>query len=196
MAKKKPNPEAMVQEAIGITSSIGGLARIEDDDQEQMVATALTSGVNPMLAKADETFDPIVSAAAETLKVARGQKAAVVRPLEAFKNRCRRMLGDYSDRKEKARARLMRRSVARVDDNRSPVPLPVSVTQPTKPVGISTTKVWKYEVTDPSKVNPAFLKPDIAKIGRTVRAAGVDAQSVVGQGVRIWRETQVSSGKT
>lgn len=59
--------------------------------------------------------------------------------------------------------------------------------------GIATRHVWKYEITDPARVNAAFLMPDTAKIGKTIRSLGKDAQDIVGPGVRIWSERQLAS---
>jgi len=65
--------------------------------------------------------------------------------------------------------------------------------QTTKVEGLSNREVWKFEVTDPSKVNPAFLMPDEKKIGKTVKALKADAAALVGEGVRIWSEADFSA---
>ena len=73
------------------------------------------------------------------------------------------------------------------------VAAPVVQAEAPKVAGVSSRKAWKFEIVDASKVNPLFLMPDTVKIGRQVTALGRDAQDVVGEGVRIYEDTIVSS---
>jgi hypothetical protein len=70
---------------------------------------------------------------------------------------------------------------------------PIMQVETPKVAGLTTREVWRYEITDPSKVAPAFLMPDEAKIGKTVRALKADAAAIVGPGVRIWPDQQIAS---
>lgn len=71
---------------------------------------------------------------------------------------------------------------------------PVVTRAPPKVQGVSMREVWKFEVTDPSKINPAFLTPDEQKIRKVVQSMRGDAQELVGAGVRIWSEKTVAAG--
>ena len=51
-----------------------------------------------------------------------------------------------------------------------------------------TRKAWKFEVTDASKVNAAYLTPDEKKIRKIVTAMGEEAAGMVG-GIRVWADT-------
>lgn len=71
---------------------------------------------------------------------------------------------------------------------------PVIQREAPKVTGVSVREVWKFEVTDPSKINPAFLMPDEKKIGAQVRAMRGDAAALIGPGVRVWVEKQLAAG--
>jgi hypothetical protein len=71
---------------------------------------------------------------------------------------------------------------------------PIVQAEQTKVRGVVTREVWKFEVIDPTKVAPAMMVPDEAKIRRTVAALKGDAGPVVGPGVRVWKETAIAAG--
>lgn len=71
---------------------------------------------------------------------------------------------------------------------------PVAQQTAPKVKGLSLREVWKFEVTDASKINTAFLTPDLDKIGKQVKALQKDAAAIIGEGVRIWSEKQAASG--
>jgi len=73
------------------------------------------------------------------------------------------------------------------------VAAPVAAAPPPKVAGVNTRTVWKFEITDPSKVNAAFLMVDEKKVGATVRAMKGDARSVLGEGVRVWEERDIAA---
>lgn len=66
---------------------------------------------------------------------------------------------------------------------------PARTVQAPKAEGVAPREVWRFEVTNPAKVAPAFLCPDEKKIGATVRAMKADAASILGEGVRVWKDT-------
>lgn len=72
--------------------------------------------------------------------------------------------------------------------------LPETVTlPPPKPMmshGVSTRKVWKFEVVDATQVPRSYLVPDEKKIGNALKAADYDIDI---PGVRTWQETSVAS---
>lgn len=71
---------------------------------------------------------------------------------------------------------------------------PVIHREPPRVAGVATREAWKFEITDPSKINPQFLMPDEKKIGAQVRALKEDAAALIGPGVRVWSERQIAAG--
>jgi hypothetical protein len=82
---------------------------------------------------------------------------------------------------------------AELEQRAATVVAPIVQTAAPKVEGISTRKVWKFEVVNPAEINPTFCVPDETKIGKAVRAMGADAASVIGPGVRIWQEEQLAA---
>jgi colicin import membrane protein len=76
----------------------------------------------------------------------------------------------------------------------SSVVAPIITREAPKVAGISMREVWKFEVTDATKINAAFLMPDEAKIRKLVQSMRGDAASVIGAGVRVWAEKSVAAG--
>lgn len=77
---------------------------------------------------------------------------------------------------------------ADLQERAATVVAPIITREPPKIAGLQMRDQWRFEVTDPSKINPAFLMPDEKKIGAQVRALKGDAGSIIGEGVRIWCE--------
>jgi DNA repair exonuclease SbcCD ATPase subunit len=71
---------------------------------------------------------------------------------------------------------------------------PVIEREAPKVAGLKTREVWKFEITDASKINPTFLCPDLDKIGKTVKALKNDAPGVIGAGVKVWPDKSLASG--
>lgn len=60
--------------------------------------------------------------------------------------------------------------------------------------GITTPKVWRWELLDASKLKPQFLMPNEVAIRKTVLALGEQAPGVIGDGsIRVWQETQIGA---
>ena len=58
--------------------------------------------------------------------------------------------------------------------------------------GISTRKVWRYEIVDIAAIKRDFLIPDESAIAGLVKASGDKAASIVG-GIRVYQETIMSA---
>lgn len=58
--------------------------------------------------------------------------------------------------------------------------------------GISARKVWKFEIVDEEKLPRQFLVPNEGVIGRTVRAQGKMAESMI-PGIRVWAEETITA---
>lgn len=70
--------------------------------------------------------------------------------------------------------------------------IPVHVEETPKIKGVSTVTTWECDIIDPSKVNRAFLCVDEAKVRKTVKAMGKDAESLIG-GIKVFQKTNVRS---
>jgi len=55
--------------------------------------------------------------------------------------------------------------------------------------GIAGRKEWKFQILDKAKLPMEYLTPDMAAIGKTVRALGDKARI---PGIRVWQETGIS----
>lgn len=69
---------------------------------------------------------------------------------------------------------------------------PVVSREPPKISGISTRRIPKFEIVDPSKIPDDYWIVDEVKIGKTVRATGGTVQIA---GVRIYFEEQIAAGR-
>jgi hypothetical protein len=99
-----------------------------------------------------------------------------------------------------AKAATVETKAAAAADNlferaRAVVPEPVRG-EAAKAAGLGNRKVWLFEVTDPAKINPAFMAPDEKKIGQAVRALKGDAAPIIGPGIRVWSEDDFSARRT
>lgn len=83
---------------------------------------------------------------------------------------------------------------AAIEERAAMVVAPVVQREAPKVAGVSLREVWCFEITDPSKVNAAFLMPDEQKIRKVVNSMKADAASIVGEGVRIYSEKRMASG--
>jgi hypothetical protein len=80
-----------------------------------------------------------------------------------------------------------------LDEVAATVVAPIAHREAPKVSGVSMREVWKFEITNPAKVNPAFCVPDEVRIRKVVLAMKGDAASVLGEGVRVYVERQVAS---
>jgi hypothetical protein len=63
-------------------------------------------------------------------------------------------------------------------------------------VGTSFRETPEYEIIDPSRINAPFMTPDEVKIGRVVRSLGLEAVSVVGEGLKVTMKKVLASRRT
>lgn len=69
----------------------------------------------------------------------------------------------------------------------------VPVADAPKVAGVSMRDNWTYEITDPTKIRPAFMTPDTVKIGKLVKALRLEAAEQIGEGVRVFNQQVVAS---
>lgn len=81
----------------------------------------------------------------------------------------------------------------RFEERAAAVVAPIIQADTQTAAGTSKRENWTFEITDPSKINPAFLMPDEVKIGKIVKSMKLDAVSVVGPGIRVFAEKILAS---
>lgn len=130
-------------------------------------------------------------------------RAAVKARLEAEEKRRQAEQEDAAGRE--AEAALLREQAERVEakgldkveqfeTRAASVVAPIATQAAPKVSGVSTREVWKFEITDPSKINPEFMVPDEVKMRKLVLAMKGEASALLGAGVRVYSEKQLASG--
>lgn len=79
------------------------------------------------------------------------------------------------------------------DEIISPPAPTVRVPEKKKPEHSYLTRIPMWEIVDESKLKREHLMPDRAKIGKLVKGMGLDAQLILGDGVRVWIKTDVAT---
>jgi hypothetical protein len=167
----------------------GALTRFADEQErirreEQRKAEEEARREREKLARQAAEAEAKARAEQERLRREAEEAAAAGRAEEAAK------LAAKADRvEEKAAAK-----VETLQMREAMVVAPVVERETPKVSGVATREVWKFEITDPSKINAAFMMPDEQKIRKQVAALKGDAGSVIGPGVRIWSERQLAAG--
>jgi len=69
------------------------------------------------------------------------------------------------------------------------------VSESTKAAGSSFREVPEFEILDATKINPAFMTPDLVKIGKLVKSLGKDAGPLIGEGIKIEMKKALATRK-
>lgn len=145
--------------------------------------------------KIKETFKPIKqSMDAAKKSVLAMEKEALGPPMEAKTELGIKMRAYTAEIEKKREAEAKRAEAAAKRDAKkmgvpqSTVPIQAPKTEIPKAKGVTHKTIWKFEITDPSKINPEYMTPDMTKIGKLVRAVGADAANSIGKGVRVYSE--------
>jgi hypothetical protein len=97
---------------------------------------------------------------------------------------------------DKAAAKGQDDKAAQFQERAQTVVAPVIQAQTGAAAGVSLPKRWTFEITNAKRVNADYQRPDEVKIGKTVRALGLEAADLVGPGVRIFAEKSVASRRS
>ncbi|MCO6445689.1 MAG: hypothetical protein J5J04_16575, partial [Anaerolineae bacterium] len=84
--------------------------------------------------------------------------------------------------------------VEAIETRAAAVVAPIIQREAPKVAGVATREVWRFEITDPTKINAAFMVPDEQKIRKQVAALKGDAAAIIGPGVRVWCEKSIAAG--
>jgi len=179
---------SLAEQATGIT--------IHSDEDYGLAAEFLRS-LKSMQKKVKETFAPIKQAQDEAKKKTLEKERELLTPLTEAEKYLKDRMGSYLTEVRQAQeaaleaARVEASKNTRFDWEEVPTVLPPSI-QPPKAAGISTKTVWKYRIVNPDLIAREFLVPDEQKIGKVVKAMGMDAVGVVGA-IEVWPETSIGA---
>lgn len=181
--------------------------------QNQLAGTELVA-IKGLRKKVAETFDPVVKAARASWQTAIDAREKHDNPLadaEALiKTKMARFMAEEDRRRRAEEARLQAEADAKAAEAAlleaedlkeqgeneaaalmlaAPPPSPViKIAAPERPKGVSTTRVWHFEVMNPGLVPPRYMSVDEKKIGAEVRSQK-EATSI--PGVRVWFTDEV-----
>lgn len=188
---------AQYEESAGVLKKIkAGQKRLEE------LRTAITGPLNASLRAVNELFR---GPADRLANAERGIKREITRYADE-QERIRREEQRKVDEAARREREKLEQQAARAEasgkvekaetllQRAETVVAPVIQREPPRVTGISTREVWKFEITDPTKINPQFLMPDEKKIGAQVRALKGDAAAMIGPGVRVYSERQIAAG--
>jgi len=83
--------------------------------------------------------------------------------------------------------------VAQFEERAASVVAPIIQADTQSVVGTTKRENWTFRITDPSKINAAFLMPDEVKIGKLVKSMKGDAAALIGAGVEVYAEKILAS---
>lgn len=126
---------------------------------------------------------------AEAARKSGDEAAAKEAEDQARRERMARIRADNQREAELEEARERARA-ADAEAARRVAPPPTQ--EPVKVAGQARRQIAKYKITDPTKINAAFMVPDEKAIGAYVRAKGKAATTAIGAGIEVWLEDDLS----
>ena len=97
--------------------------------------------------------------------------------------------------REAERKRLWNEGKRKASQQVAVAPIVVAPVAPPPPApkvaGISVREVWTFEIVGP--VPPAYMTPDLVKIGNLVKSMGAEAAPLLGPGVRVFSKSVMSA---
>lgn len=186
----------VTKEALTYPQRAQAIAKIQNaQDYEQ--AGKLLVTIKGMRKRILDVFGPIVKAAHEAHKIARGKQTEAEAPLDLAEGHLKRLIGDYNAEQDRIRQQQQREAEAaarRAEEERilaeakaaedagdneaaqaiieQPVVAPVVIVQTAAPKleGVSFRENWTFQITDETKIPREFLVVDAKKIGQVVKA--------------------------
>lgn len=181
------NPEEIESRALSIPDEAMIIEILNHEDLEK--AGRILLKIKEIRMEIDHTFDPIISKAHESHREAISQKRRIEDPLVRAENMLKPKMSSFIQDEESRR---------RTEENKANEDLPMNVPPVIIPMnkkveGISTRKIWKFEVVNPDLVPLQFKIVDEVKINKYLHAMG-DQTHI--PGVRIWQETSIAARKS
>lgn len=180
-AKWNAEMKATVDERMEITRKIDAAKKAIMDLYEPKRST---------LAKCIEIFDrKIIEWDDEQQRIRIEAQRKAEREAQAERDRLQKIADAAAAKGQTAKADIF-------TDRAQSIVAPVFQAQTGAAAGVTLQKRWTFEIKDAKRVKPDYQMPDTVKIGKTVRALGLEAAELVGPGVRIFTETSVASRRT
>ena len=178
------------------------LARVKGMQKKlEDTRTGITGPMNAALKKVNEFFKGPASKLESIERIIKGKLSAFYQEQER-KRLAEQAAADERARKERealekkaaaAAASGKTEKAEALQSQAATVVAPVIHREPPKVATLQMRDVWRFEITDASKINPAFLVPDEKKIGAQVRALKGEAAAIIGAGVRVWCDKEPAS---
>jgi len=192
---------------------------VVDDESNAAAGAFLTDVIKIALADLADTFDPIDDAQKAARKVTIAARKKHEQPLLDAQRIIKAAMGTYWTEQERIRkaaeakrlddarreaedraveeaARLEANGQQEAAEERLAAPVAPVVTAPAleapKVEGVSVRTNTTFRVTNEAKIGRDYLKVDTVKIGKMVRAMGVDAERLVG-GIEVYSEPVVAA---
>jgi hypothetical protein len=188
---------------------------------DYLYGSGFLKGLKAILNEIDQTFNPVIDSAHKAHREALEAKKKHAEPVLEAEQMVKGKLVAWRDERERIRREEERRlaELARIAEQERlarealaaeeagdmaeaeaimeeavTVQAPVVTLPPAQPKvsGISTREVWKFRITDVSKIPACYMIPDETKIGGVVRAMK-GATSI--PGVQAYFETVMSAGR-
>ena len=153
--------------------------RIEEQRKAEAAAAAERRRLEEQAAAAKRKAEAEAAAARKAAEDA----AAAGRAEEAAKLLAR---ADRVEQKAEERAEVL-------EGRAAAVVAPIIQADTQSVVGTTKRENWTFRITDPSKINAAFLMPDEVKIGKLVKSMKGDAAALIGAGVEVYAEKILAS---
>jgi len=151
-----------------------------------------------------DVMDPEIKKLYDPYKTKTDERKGYLDQLAKAERAVKKMIGDYNAEQARIRAEAERKAREAEEEKRLAIAIetgheevlersvaPVKAPEPEKLEGVYTATVWKWELTDIAKVKPEFLVLDEKKVGALVRSMKGDAQSILGEGIRVFSEQDV-----
>lgn len=193
----RPLPEQFEAPRTALEQRAQELATIRTPQDLEAAGKVLVDGVRALERRITESYGRILAPQLAAVAATRAEQAEQLRPVLAAKATLDAAIKDYSRRQREARERLAARELAAADkrgEEPPPPPAPVA-----KVAGVSTRERYLFQVTEAGALKPEYLMPELAKIGKLVRALGPEAVVTVSlpgkSAIRVWRDDVVASSR-
>jgi len=211
-----PEAQAVAVRALNVPEQAKAL-RITDTVTYAKAGDVLTA-IKELREQINAAFDPIIKKAHETHKEVIAQKKKAEAPLVEAEGIVKPQIAAYQAEQERRRreeeerirqelmkaeeearmqAALAAEAAGNQDEAEQIIDEPIHVAPVVLPKttpkleGISTRKVWKFRITDESKIPREYLAVDVVKIGGVVRALGNQARI---PGIEVYQDSIVAVG--
>jgi hypothetical protein len=165
---------------------------VTDEAQYQQAAQGLRH-VKDFQTKVCAEMDPHIKRAHEAHKGLTTAKQQYLAPALEAEAVLKAAITGYLELQSKQWDDAVAAAIAEAKDAPDGAVIKVNAPAP-KVQGISTSKRFTFEIVDPNDIALKFLQPNEVLIRKTVNALGMEAQALIGKGVRVKEVTTLRVG--